>query len=262
MNYGFTLVEVMVFLAISGFMFMLAAVFINNKQADVAFRQGIQSAASTITNAINTVANGEYPGLGDFSCTATSGAPSFHITNASQGTNSGCIFLGKVLKFNTGDGPTSYETYTVAGRQFKAGSEWEPVQTFADAKPLAVSQLTEADRLQHGLAFESAYVCQNSCSGSDATKIGALGLFGSFGSYNGGSANSQASGAQDVSVAALMQTNVVADLSNTNNIKQLATGQYITLCFAYGNRIGEVVIGGQNGQQTSVKTSYNKELPC
>ncbi|MGH7238724.1 MAG: type II secretion system protein, partial [Candidatus Saccharimonadales bacterium] len=85
---GFTIIEVMIFLAVSGFMFVIAAVFINGKQDNVAFRQGMEAVASTVTNTIDTVANGEYPSLGNFTCNAgVGGQPTFTGGSTGQGSN-------------------------------------------------------------------------------------------------------------------------------------------------------------------------------
>lgn len=261
---GFTIIEVMIFLAVSGFMFVLAAVFINGKQANVAFRQGIEAAASTVTNTIDTVANGEYPSLGNFSCNASGGGVSITTGNAGQGSNGGCIFLGKVLQFGTNAAETEYKTYTVAGRQYEAGStDFQPVQSFADADPTAVTSppwpvdLTQAGTLENGLTFSKIYRCSSDCAGGNADQISSVGFFGSFGSYTGGSPNSESSGAQSVTVAALPVGNTVPSDRDV-----LSNGQYVVLCFNYGNQVGSVTIGGQNGQQTSVSTDFNKDTPC
>lgn len=296
---GYTIIEVMIFLAVSGFMFILAAVFINGKQAQVAFQQGMQASNATIVNAINTVANGEYPSMGTFSCSAPlgGGPPSFTSTLSGQGTNggtnnlsqSGCIFMGKVLQFGYDESkgssdPTSYSTYTVTGRQYAPtnGTAPQPVQTFADALPVAaiksgVLDLTQINTLEQGLTIDTTnpsgqpvtgmYLCTNTCS--NASQISGIGFFGSFGSYNTGFAASQSSGAQSVTVVALPSTNnivnAISDLTGANPAYKpvvLSPGQYVVLCLNNGHRVGSVTIGGSNGQQTATSIDYNEDAPC
>lgn len=275
---GYTIIEVMIFLAVSGFMFILAAVFINGKQAQVVYQQSMQAAGATLTNVINNVANGEYQPLPDnVMCVVSgSGTPQFQVNNgdqSSQGSNGGCLFMGKVLQFGTSSDLTNYKTYTVAGRQFAAGnSNLEPVQTFANAMPLVAEgsnpqfDLTESDALEQGLNFDSAYECDVTCSGSNLTQIGGVGFFGSFGSYSASAAGSQSSGAQTVSILAMPVTsdmaNTIDHLNTTGDNNALTSQQYIVLCFKLGNKPGSVQIGGQNGQQTSVSVNFNKQAPC
>lgn len=287
---GYTIIEVMIFLAVSGFMFILAAVFINGKQAQVAFQQGMQAAASTMTNAINTVANGEYQPLpSDVQCVSPGGSHPHFQPNPSgdttQGANYGCIFMGKVMQFGTNSDGTAYQTFTIAGRQYTslAGSLPQPVQTFADALPVAVTSgnsgnrvdLTQTGTLEQGLAAyvpngqtSSVFLCSGNCNGSTSASdpnmkqgVNYVGFFGSFGSYNSGVAASQSSGAQNVVVATI--PSLPDGTGRTSGeILPLTTGNYIVLCFANGNRIGSVTIGGTSGQQTAVSVDYNEDSPC
>ena len=63
--HGYTIVEVLIFLAISSLMFLLAATFISGKQSAVEFKQGM--------NDINTQIKSVVPGLGSPEIAACSG---------------------------------------------------------------------------------------------------------------------------------------------------------------------------------------------
>lgn len=122
---GYTIVEVMIVLAVSGVMFLIAANFIGGRQQSVSFTQGVNELASNIQNTIEEVSDGKYSDV-DLSCSfsyPSSAATAFvnGTGGSTQGQNTNCIFLGKVLHFNIADGVSGatpaeqYETLTLAG---------------------------------------------------------------------------------------------------------------------------------------------------
>ena len=58
---GYTIIEVMIFLAVSAFMFVVAAYFIQGKQANAEFNQGMQAINSSMQKVINDVNDNNYP---------------------------------------------------------------------------------------------------------------------------------------------------------------------------------------------------------
>src|ERR1044071_4210461 len=82
---GYTIVEVMVFLAISGFMFLIAAGFVAGRQSTAEFKQGMNSINDQMRQVINDVGNGFYPSNSDFTCNAVlPGQPPFTVTAVQQ----------------------------------------------------------------------------------------------------------------------------------------------------------------------------------
>jgi len=179
---GYTIVEVMVFLAISGFMFIIAASFISGKQAKNEFRQGMNDINSKIKQTINDVSNGYYPSNGDFACIADNlgSTPTFPTGAKETGTNKGCAFIGKVMQFSTGSVDSStYNIYSVIGRQFQTDDKTLlPPTTFAQAKPVPMTggggskDLTQEETLDWGLKVDKMY--------NGTTPIGAIGFFAGF----------------------------------------------------------------------------------
>lgn len=283
---GFTIVEIMIFLAVSGFMFILAAVFINGKQDNVAYHQGVQATNSTLVGTINSVANGEYSPLPDgYYCqSGLTGAPTFgpKVTSMAQGTSLGCIFMGKVIQFGYNQAKavsdsTSYSTYTVVGRQFSQGTDPSsqiPVKSFSDAAPITALDLTDTSTLQQGLTYSNGFLCEDAAC-SSPQPISGVGFFGTFGNYIGGQVSGNASGSQSVTVVTMPTTNdmassINADLpsaktdapANSNIPDVLTSGSYVVLCFAYGNKQASVTIGGPGGQLTDTVINFGKQGPC
>src|ERR1700733_12358913 len=116
---GFTIVEVLIVLAITGALFIAAAIMISGQQDRAGFNQGIQQLQSQIQQVMNDVSTGYFPGNANFSCSAGSGGPVTLTAGASgQGANAGCIFAGKVLQFNVGNAdPQNYGIFTIAAAQ-------------------------------------------------------------------------------------------------------------------------------------------------
>ena len=261
---GYTIIEVMLFLAISGFMFVMAAIFINGKQAHAEFKQGVYDANTQIRTVMNDVTNGFYPSAGGFACSAgSSGIPNITAGSTAQGNNQGCMFMGKVIEFgvrnsgNASDGWTGYRIYSVAGRQYASGNAGQPPASFAEAQPVAINiaGITDNKSLQWGLAITSicspAPVAPSKCTNSSP---GAIGFFGAFGNFNVGSGTLQ-SGAQEVNIA-LIPGSKLNDPDEIGNIQSLASSgsmlsnPNILLCFQNGKgQKAGITIGGPSGQQ-------------
>jgi len=270
---GYTIIEVMIFLAISGVMFIMAAVFIQGKQQRAEFTQGMHDTNAAIQSVINDVANGFYPSRGDFKCTAAlNTAPTFPPSGqAPEGTNQGCVFMGKVLQFDASANPSAYRVYSVAGRQYAVGSTSIAPGSFAQALPRVVDASTENDTLDWGLSVTGLCDLNTLSTNSHCNtqnSIGALGFFGSFDASQG-----QQSGAQLVGVT-LVPGSQLGDNDSTihQDIINMGTtipptvpesNPNILLCFDGGDgQHGAIVIGGSNGQQlsTDLQTGDQSEL--
>jgi len=238
---GYTIVETMIFLAVSGFMFLIAAAFVSGKQNTAEFRQGINTINTQIQQVINDVANGFYPSNSDFSCTSSpspGGLTINNVTTNEQGSNggttgpnqNGCVFLGKVIQFGDGTYPvTTSSIYTVAGSQYSGGSSQANLpQGFPDAEPTAVDynystnvaspiNLTQTSTLPWGLQVDSITYCPaTSCGSGGGTPlpITSVGFFGSFSSYDAN--NDLVSGAQSTSV--VVYTGTLGDPNTANDV--------------------------------------------
>jgi hypothetical protein len=290
---GYSVIETMIFMAVSGLMFIFAAGFISGKQANVEYRQSVNDINTQIRSLVNDVSNGQYDSLGSYQCSANdaSGTPSFIPGTAAQGTNggrtagtsAGCIFLGKILHFGVNNEPTKYAVYTVAARQTKPNSN-DTVKNFVDAQPVVIDNggtlnLTKINVLQNGLSFTSAWECTASCGSAGAayTSIGAFGFFGSFGGYSGNSTNNE-SGSQSIFTSIVPGTNFALGNAGNNEASMVSTlntklpsmdtpannfvtnGRLVLLCFVYSGRKGSVTIGGSSGQSFTTDAQLGQRV--
>jgi type II secretory pathway pseudopilin PulG len=275
---GYTLVEVLIFVAVSGFMFLIAAIFISGKQSNAEFRQGMNDINTQIQTVINDVANGNYPSNSNFTCTPGPSGPTISTGSTQQGQNQGCIFLGKVIQFGvSGTNNAGYNIYTVAGNQYSDGStsgstnNGQLSASFSDAKATAVisPDLTEQATLEWGLTATKMYY-----NGVSSNEIGAIGFFGSFGQYRNG--DQLESGSQSVNTVILpdsagptassgtqeteinMKGTIQSDVTDGN----VTPNPDVVICFQGSNsQTGSVTIGS-SGQRLTTTINYNASGAC
>jgi len=277
---GYTITETMIFLAVSGFMFLVAAIFISGKQAKSEFQQGMNDINSHIQQTITDVSNGFYPSNSNFNCTAGPAGqrPSFSTGANQQGVNEGCSFIGKVMQFGVKDTDDKvYNVYTIIGRQFQTDDKTLlPPANFAQAVPVAITGLTgsysvgagtnmtQSQTLEWGLQADHIY------DGDTAHPIGAIGIFAGFAT----SSNSKlASGAAAPFVVAVpgSQLDQPADGPTIDGlIDNLAgitspTNPNIIMCFKGGaDQFGRLTLGSSDsvqGQRLSTSFQISNGQP-
>jgi len=205
---GFTIVEVMIVLAVTGLIFLSALALINGRTSQAEFTTAIQNTQSQIQQVINEVGNGFYPNNGTFNCTGGAGTLTINSGGSpGQGANNGCIFLGKIIQFTASStSSTHFTTYTVAGSQLDATGQ--EVQSYQSASALALAQASATPPasglyslrgsqtpLENGLNVVGVYYCTTTstanCSVTSndnpgSSSIGAVGFLSSLASPAGG----------------------------------------------------------------------------
>lgn len=266
-NQGFTVVEVMIVLAVTGLLFISAAVVISGRTNKTQFEQSINQVTAQLRQSINEVSAGYYPNRG-FQCVSNGGSVSITPGTTEQGKNSGCILIGRVLQFGvTNTDPQQFIAYPIVGRQLD--NNGDQVESLAETGPRAISPATlspnvpdstDKQRLQYGLRAAKMYV------NTEASPVGAVGFISSFATYEG---TQVTSGAQRLTLVPVngtalnMSQQATAQAINT----QLATstpnptdGVFICFNSATTNQSGLVQIGGA-GRQLSV-TLKIRSTPC
>ena len=155
---GFTIVETMIVLAVTGFMFMAVSVTWGGKQHKSDYQTAVRDVTSIIQQTVSDVQNGYFPSTDNFSCIGTSANLRFPSTpsTAKQGGNTTCQFMGKALEFRvSSDSPELMRKYTVAGWS-NAGSD--PPTSIAATQPTLAPRLTETLKLPFDLTTSSITV--------------------------------------------------------------------------------------------------------
>jgi len=258
---GYTIIEVMIVLAVSGVMFLIAANFINGKQERTAFTEGVNDTASKLQDAIEQVTDGQYS---DIPLGCTFDGTHTTITDDSlhtkvQGANSPCVFLGKLWYFPglTSDSSktSDYNVLSLAGG--RVDTTGAPITDPVDAYPAVANSLNASQVINQSLEV-------NKIGYYDGTHFYVLRppiqAFGFLQSQGTADANGNlASGAQTVG---LYYVNQPPDRDGAGNVtlasNSLKSTKGILLCVTDDTRYALITVGvASNGTTTSNPLAVN-----
>lgn len=161
---GYTIVETLIFLAVSGALFISAVTVISGRQGRTEFTSAARDFEAQIQDIANDVSTGYYanPALGSNFLKCSAPLNSALIIGSgngdTQGANTGCIFIGKTLQLGVIGAHDEYRLMTLAGKQRTVSgadvSSFTESTVRAIASPPEAVDLTESKRYP---AFE--FVC-------------------------------------------------------------------------------------------------------
>jgi type II secretory pathway pseudopilin PulG len=175
---GYTIIEVMIFLAISGSMLAMATASFGGRDADVRFSQSVRDFDSRLRDIMNDISTGYYQTAGTIGCdvaTSVGARPVINYTTrpvGGLGTSEKCVFSGKILHFRySASAPTSdFNIYDVVTRKYvESGALPSSLET---ARPVIVANSPAPNSLQSGLQ-----VTKIATVGSPNLSLGAFGIF-------------------------------------------------------------------------------------
>jgi type II secretory pathway pseudopilin PulG len=272
---GFTIVEVLIVLVVTGLLFLSAVALISGRSGQAEFDQSSRDFQQQIQDAITQVEAGNYNGTPK-DCTISAGNSSLVFNGTStggQGTDNNCIFIGNVLQFGLNNG-TGFDTYVLGGQRTvvaQNGSS-EDVTGLNNALPTIVetggSQLDVVPgSLEYGLhtytKLSASSMNYSTNGGLSLTPIGAFALVYSFAQYSGGNIKS---GSQQVNVVPVVGSTLNESPSQLESLidgsgspfrtasPDNSSGTEVTICTksASTNQYALVTIGSGNGGQLSV----------
>ena len=271
---GFTIVETLIVLAVTGLLFVMAAVAVNGEQGRAEFHQAINDVQSEIQQTIDQVAAGDYQNTGNFTCkVGMSGNLDIQnpgVGGSDQGSNTGCTFLGKVLQFDVKNNPEQYIVYPIAGLQKdNSGNE---VSTLAAAAPTAIAPGTGTKSDNSSIPDASVPGALNngltvvSMTGG-GNNIGAVAFISSLGQFSQGKllSGSQQIDLYPVNGSARNTTSPVTvdaiDSGLANSPQNPKSG--VKICFASGttDQSGLITIGS-NGSNLAVTLQIKNGRNC
>ncbi len=185
---GYTIVEALIFLAVTTALFISAAALISGQQGRTEFTQSVRDFESQMTDLANNVSSGYYAKTKDFTCIDNgTGKPKISSAANPQGTNKGCIFVGVVIQVAPAGNDSQYKVYTAAGLKLNSTGtdvqdlgETQPVLIYPPSSGSSVPDLSTDYTLGNGVTFVSLNY------GNPPQSIGTFGFFTTFGTLGGG----------------------------------------------------------------------------
>ncbi len=119
-NTGYTIVETIIFLAVSGMLLVSVGTMINGRQERTRFSQSIDNMSQNLRDVLNDVSVGYFPSNNNVRCTPNGSVPPNNLSfvvddTVEQGKNTGCVFIGKILEFPPDS--TDYNIYTAVSNK-------------------------------------------------------------------------------------------------------------------------------------------------
>lgn len=180
---GYTIIEVLIFLAVSMLLMSLVAGAMGGQEEDTRFRQSVRAFEQDLQDIYNDVSTGYYatvnPANNGFTCQQIGDGSEIDINpggTVEQGSNAGCVFLGKILRFElTTDRYTAYTLVNSSTARSIADIKARMLGTAA-----AKNQgLTEAKQTSSGLTFRKVI------STTDGSRtVAGLGVISQFNSID------------------------------------------------------------------------------
>ena len=274
---GFTIVEVFIFLAITGLLFIMAMGAFSGREAQAEFAQSTRDLQTKLEDIINDITTSYYPGPSTpFSCRYHAGQGSAisldkflgGTETGGQGEHSDCVFLGKALYFDftNGNKPTSFQIIPVAGGRGNDQSLTAVNYNQSNPYPidgLNTSYLTDPNPNPQNVDFRDYYTLPYGLrvtrvivvDGSGAHNVSAFNIFTTLPHYNAG----VTSGSLSTNIVEVPASNINDTESDTHDniynmglpatiIKQ-NPGVAICLDFDQGAKKAAIIMGDANQDQ-------------
>lgn len=216
---GYTIVEVMIVLAVTGALFVSAMLLVSGQQARTEFSQGVREFESKIQDVMNDVGTGYYSQNTTRQCISSASGPVFDlVTTAEQGKSQACIYMGRALQFGTGD---TYTKHTIVGlRRITAGGVTREAKDVTEAKPRSIAPRTAGDtqlpdgteivKLQPGLVVRWVRYDNGTLQ-----YRGTIAFLGELGSFVSGTNLLQSQARKGVSILPISGTSIGQDIFQT-----------------------------------------------
>ena len=155
---GYTILELLIVVAVSSFMFVVVSISFGGRQEQVQFTQAVRDFDSQLKDIINDVSTGYFPESAE-GCTVSGGngpnrRPVLSASPGDIGTNDECVLIGKAIQFspevNNGvnDNRELYKVYNIVG--LRVNSDNVNPTSLAESVPRVVPT-PEDNQLRWGL---------------------------------------------------------------------------------------------------------------
>lgn len=129
---GYTIVEALIFLAVSALLFTSTMLFLAGRQNRAQFTNAVRDFETQILDIANDTSTGFFQSSPNVVCDP-SGNPIETGTPRDAGTDQRCIFLGRVIKLSNDGNREQFVLYSVVGNRLNGSNA--DVSTLAEANP-------------------------------------------------------------------------------------------------------------------------------
>jgi type II secretory pathway pseudopilin PulG len=257
---GYTILEVMIFLAVSTALAVSAFNLIGGQQAKTEFAQAVRDFDLRLQDIINDVSTGYYASSGNFTCRAGA-TPIIESGSSSQGSNPGCVILGQVIEFGSASG-NELRIFNVVGLRQTNGSNPKEVKDLDEAKPTPIAPAAIGDPVPDGIFKEKLQSgLRVSSVRYGGTDIGAIGILTNFaqsgvGGLESGSRNADLYPIIGTTLGSAGTFTTAIQIKALNNASVKNPSSSIEICMVSTSRLNQaaVITLGSNGRQLSTKT--------
>lgn len=244
---GYTILEVMIVLAVTTALFLSVVVAFSGRQASTQLTQSVRDLESLIQDVSNDVANGFFPNGYECVLNGSGETTVSTATTATPGSEAGCTFLGKAMSFNS----TALTTITILGRQYVGGVGTAPAKDLTEARPKGINGLFDTYNYQYGLAPIRAYDINSGLPYASIAFISQLGAGIGVDNPLTGSRTTQLYGVAGSTIND--SPAVAAGKVGTTNLVLMAKGARVCLRGGNGTR-AEITIGASGNQASTSVT--------
>ncbi len=203
--FGYTIVEALIFLAVSGLLLVSVAGLISGRQERTMFANAVNDVQQDLLDMFNDVNSGYYPSDGKVGCNVSGGAVSLSPSGGQEsGANSGCMFIGKVIEFSPPS--TSFTAYTMVAPSTMEGTLLSPGNLSKIKLAGKGSQAGIADTKSNNLDLRVTKITSGSGASEQTFKslivVSDLGIGGSTNNFSGNANKLTLYGSEDGTLVA------------------------------------------------------------
>lgn len=251
--FGFTIVEVMIVLAVTLIIFASAVIAVNGRTQKAEFMQAVNDTQSSFQAIMNDVATGYYNTQNVY-CAVTNTPASLQFSTAAGSTTGqgDCMFLGQALLFTSGNTYYGFDVFG-ARQDITCTSNCNLSTDYLDAQPTIppnLPDLVTASSLSNELVAQWAkYSTGANVSATVGTNTDIVAFLDDPNATGGTSQSSNSSGSGAIGV------NVVPRLHGAT------LNNYSTVSAALGQAVPEVNVGLASSQYSLTQTADGTTSP-
>lgn len=274
---GYTITEVLIVIAISSAMFIIATVAFSGRQQQVQFDQAVRDLESQLRDIVNDVATGYYPSNDSFDCdiqAAEASPPQISQTGGDAnpiGNNSVCLFVGKALHFQDpsfNERFSDFRIFNLVGKRYLSNQPpLEIADEISEVKPVTRDFLETTRRIKYGVQITKVVQPNTGATPADAREHDVVVFLANF---EGGAVINPTNQSQNVKIAgintslpygrsesdAITTINNITDTdpSETNGYADFRNRNGVILCLDDGaGRVASIEIGNAGAETTNLR---------